>query len=128
MRISDWSSDVCSSDLGRITVFQDLPVRVRCHAGDGAELPGTDVQCVERWKLERTQIWIGFYRRVSRVTRKDSLTTAEFRVDANIGVAIETAHRLFERRRIESEDRRSTRLNSRNKCAHRLPSSARKKK
>src|SRR3546814_8920542 len=91
MRISDWSSDVCSSDLGRITVFQDLPVRVRCHAGDGAELPGTDVQCVERWKLERTQIWIGFYRRVSRVTRKDSLTTAEFRVDANIGVAIETA-------------------------------------
>src|SRR3546814_19056254 len=97
MRISDWSSDVCSSDL----------VRVHCHAGDGAELPGTDVQCVERWKLERTQIWIGFYRRVSRVTRKDSLTTAEFRVDANIGVAIETAHRLFERRRIErSEERR----------------------
>src|SRR3546814_15827906 len=82
MRISDWSSDVCSSDLG------------------------TDVQCVERWKLERTQIWIGFYRRVSRVTRKDSLTTAEFRVDANIGVAIETAHRLFERRRIESDLRR----------------------
>src|SRR3546814_18321578 len=103
MRISDWSSDVCSSDLGRITVFQDLPVRVRCHAGDGAELPGTDVQCVERWKLERTQIWIGFYRRVSRVTRKDSLTTAEFRVDANIGVAIETAHRLFERRRNASD-------------------------
>src|SRR3546814_3120346 len=117
MRISDWSSDVCSSDL------------------DGAELPGTDVQCVERWKLERTQIWIGFYRRVSRVTRKDSLTTAEFRVDANIGVAIETAHRLFERRRIESDfrrqfgnrrcfddiaspdprlDRKSTRLNSSN--------------
>src|SRR3546814_19176152 len=103
MRISDWSSDVCSSDLswimpaeyrvgidsdrveagyGRITVFQDLPVRVRCHAGDGAELPGTDVQCVERWKLERTQFWIGFNRRLSRVTRKDSLTTADFRVDA----------------------------------------------
>src|SRR3546814_12770212 len=49
---------------------------------------------------------MGFYRRVSRVTRKDSLTTAEFRVDANIGVAIETAHRLFERRRIESDFRR----------------------
>src|SRR3546814_19283223 len=49
---------------------------------------------------------MGFYRRVSRVTRKDSLTTAEFRVDANIGVEIETAHRLFERRRIESDFRR----------------------
>src|SRR3546814_3513677 len=47
-----------------------------------------------------------FRSRVSRVTRKDSLTTAEFRVDANIGVAIETAHRLFERRRIESDFRR----------------------
>src|SRR3546814_5271772 len=47
-----------------------------------------------------------FRSRVSRVTRKDSLTTAEFRVDANIGVAIETAHRLFQRRRIESDFRR----------------------
>src|SRR3546814_20391421 len=106
MRISDWSSDVCSSDLGRITVFQDLPVRVRCHAGDGAELPGTDVQCVERWKLERTQIWIGFYRRVSRVTRKDSHTTAEFWVDDNIGVAIDTDHRHIGRRRMQIELRR----------------------
>src|SRR3546814_1611517 len=37
MRISDWSSDVCSSDLGACTIWQyvvgDDPVRARRHDG-----------------------------------------------------------------------------------------------
>src|SRR3546814_20534293 len=34
MRISDWSSDVCSSDLG--TAFVLFPVPIRCQLGEAA--------------------------------------------------------------------------------------------
>src|SRR3546814_12839583 len=35
-------SDRVEAGSGRITVFQDLPVSVRCHACSGAELPAAD--------------------------------------------------------------------------------------
>src|SRR3546814_15308508 len=44
-------SDRVEDGDGRITVFQGLPVRVRCQGGDGAELPGTDCRWCDWWEL-----------------------------------------------------------------------------
>src|SRR3546814_9833348 len=58
MRISDWSSDVCPSDLGRIE--QPLHLGHRQHDRDLANLPGADqlareVGAVERVREEEPQ-------------------------------------------------------------------------
>src|SRR3546814_8814959 len=119
MRISDWSSDVCSSDL------------------DLAHLAGGDILLASR----QGSLRLG----------KDSL------LDASAGGAImedgKTAGAAggdvallvdgtFHRKEMnelvlggdiryygsEGTDRKSTRLNSRHYCAHRMPSFARKKK
>src|SRR3546814_2268139 len=41
MRISDWSSDVCSSDLGRVDMaLDDVPAQARVDVGGALEIDG----------------------------------------------------------------------------------------
>src|SRR3546814_8986106 len=106
MRISDWSSDVCSSDL---------------HGIEGCEVP-------DRRNVRR---------RLQRIGGQEVVVLKEvpthFRAEENnggkdnkeAGHAHDVVHRVVgvERNAVQRIDRKSTRLNSSNSCADRMPSS-----
>src|SRR3546814_10848624 len=101
MRISDWSSDVCSSDLGKI-VMRTIPDKNT----QLAELMTGGVDWI--WKVDKDQA--ESIRSAPNLTVKDAETM-------RIGyVTFDAAGK--------AGDRKSTRLNSRHSCASRMPSSS----
>src|SRR3546814_3742240 len=104
MRISDWSSDVCSSDLATIAVG-DLHEHVRARVATGHRAGRTDRKhplALIADITHRRARGIGAHERLGPglIAGKQKLT---------IGV---------------TADRKSTRLNSSHSCASRMPSSA----
>src|SRR3546814_1845946 len=103
MRISDWSSDVCSSDLERriaevaaadVNAAAALGPEVAHRGGDGREGVQRIAELVE---AERLHVVLQIGRLARRVRFREGTELA---------------------------DRKSTRLNSSHSCASRMPSSA----
>src|SRR3546814_1573638 len=138
MRISDWSSDVCSSDLSLLQLWRREPAgaaserpggidrhRLRDEFGVAGVLPVIigapefgvfDIIAAEA--LERRSVGGPAVRDPAIVAIGHRLN----RVGRGIGALAEQALE------IGADDRKSTRLNSSHYCASRMPSSARKKK
>src|SRR3546814_10856728 len=106
MRISDWSSDVCSSDLKVKDIARDLIklYALRKSQEGFAFIPDTYLQT----ELEASFIY--------EDTPDQEKATADVKKD------MEEPHPMD--RLICGEDRKSTRLNSSHSCASRMPSSA----
>src|SRR3546814_1994583 len=113
MRISDWSSDVCSSDL-----VQNMIIRI--------EVP-------DQWKLRNQKPWQAF------VLRKEPDHDAGKQNGAGHGRRVwhwrglrdrfggggsQCCGTLLQGSGQSGGDRKSTRLNSSHSCASRMPSSA----
>src|SRR3546814_4331034 len=123
MRMSDWSSDVCSSDLNDVAGLQlkqlgDRDVRTRQHA---ARLQ-PDVR--QRRAHPLTPVTAGDAAVVMQVGGQLDLDGAK-RGDRVENVD-RCRHALQRRRngKTGDRDRKSTRLNSSHSCASRMPSSA----
>src|SRR3546814_4810528 len=122
MRISDWSSDVCSSDLRDLGVFERTLHGVG--GGEHALVLATGQQPADdRNVSEHAVDRIGGHQRTAQI--------------GSIAVQVDRAlDRDAERRTVSSgfdqfeqpvpiaEDRKSPRLNSSHSCAPRMPSSA----
>src|SRR3546814_10894709 len=140
MRISDWSSDVCSSDLSGVTI--------RLRSG---LIPAFLLENIRRALVPREQIGTVLGRdetlqrmnpreqpdevvlmavlkrknRVDQIMANACFTLLNFQPLGKKG--FERIHRRAVRhiaRRRDAEDRKSTRLNSSHYCATRMPSSA----
>src|SRR3546814_6532348 len=106
MRISDWSSDVCSSDLARSD--RKVPIAADAVASDETRLRVADPH---RWDGLADPY---LYRILAEV--RDAKGRLIDRVEQPLGIrtiAIDA-----------DTDRKSTRLNSSHSCASRMPSSA----
>src|SRR3546814_4758833 len=103
MRISDWSSDVCSSDLRRIIESLNRPLRPTVAFHEQGH-------CQEDW------------RRCGRQSDADPHVTALRETPFEGSTYIVEARKVW--RALLSGDRKSTRLNSSHYCAYRMPSSA----
>src|SRR3546814_7842428 len=113
MRISDWSSDVCSSDLvvtasKRAENLSDVPMSITAISGDSLREKGiTDIQGL-------VKVTPGLsYTDSGQGTPVFSLRGVGF-FETSIGA----------RPTVSVYDRKSTRLNSSHSCASRMPSSA----
>src|SRR3546814_3494744 len=118
MRISDWSSDVCSSDL---PVSMQLVGCTPYEMGEAAKLNEDRGAAI---------IDINMGCPVRKVTNGDA-GSALMREPKLAAALIEACVKAVEvpvtvKMRMGWEDRKSTRLNSRQYCASRRPSSARK--
>src|SRR3546814_6689825 len=98
MRISDWSSDVCSSDLV-------------CR--EGGLLSGAPIQHIR--DLRKTE---------SEVAQQEDALQPDEGVLVVVAVSVVRDARRGKQADIAVVDRTSTRLNSSHKCAPRMPSSA----
>src|SRR3546814_3981510 len=113
MRISDWSSDVCSSDLNSVVVRLDLGSRRILLAGDaegGERKPPSEPP--ESGSVEAKLI---------------ACCAADLKSDVLIvghHGSLTSSRRAFLDAVGASIDRKSTRLNSSHECATRMPSSA----
>src|SRR3546814_2373208 len=105
MRISDWSSDVCSSDLREVA-------RLRDHRAAGRTEPDS--------QLARDDLR---QRRLAEPRRAIEKHMVE-RIGARLRRLDENAQILPRRRLPDELDRKSTRLNSSHYCASRMPSYA----
>src|SRR3546814_3273834 len=125
MRISDWSSDVCSSDLigDLLSEPADQPVarrrhRLRRHEQRTAETAVTKRRVA---MLSGRTIVIGEHVAIRRACTAQQLAGKDVPVFRHGGI-----------RQLDAPaaalDRKSTRLNSSHLCAHRMSSSAWKKK
>src|SRR3546814_2768432 len=117
MRISDWSSDVCSSDL---------PVD-RLENGDAFAKLGQDRRCLQPDIAAANHHCVFDCRQLARDSI-DVATRAD-RVNANNVMPLacqpsRRAPRCPDQLAVTKTDRKSTRLNSSNSCEHRMPSSA----
>src|SRR3546814_8003440 len=112
MRISDWSSDVCSSDLP--------PKRGR---GAAAATPDATASCIHQPAAVEPQ-------HAAAARGEVFVVGHQHQGGAGIGVHREQQldHRLAGVGVEVAGDRKSTRLNSSHYCAARMPSSACKKK
>src|SRR3546814_7555789 len=135
MRISDWSSDVCSADL--IVALQHLPLvrsdwGARHPAGEADKKP-----CGAIGNSQKTGIAIGrLGDPVVDFGHGHDLWSAQFIYVAAVmcGIAGGDGDRLahigcidrlkFRIGAHDQKDRKSTRLNSSNSCAYRMPSYA----
>src|SRR3546814_9102434 len=124
LRISDWSSDVCSSDL----------VRLALDGAEGGEIVmpdqplGGQVHCVCIKVRENTPRKPCIQRQ-----RRAAIDDAIFIRPPNAGkagmpvvvhgAAIDDRHRIWAKLRVQ-RDRKRTRLNSSHSCAPRMPASA----
>src|SRR3546814_10776177 len=99
MRISDWSSDVCSSNLTRISAITDT-VQYLCLSGL-LRLHGR--QKLLRVGLRESDNAIG-------VTHDDVSRLDDQAADGHLGVDLSRA--VLERPPMDRRDRKSTRLNS----------------
>src|SRR3546814_8543576 len=120
MRISDWSSDVCSSDLKREHELEET---------GNTELVEEFVQHAEKIKTERVMgtdysVW-DVHTNLNRwwvITNPPNLYSPVLMpsLDSTLSFHIGLMARVQARREIAG-DRKSTRLHSRQQCAHRLP-------
>src|SRR3546814_2179027 len=113
MRISDWSSDVCSSDL-LIVAPNERKVRIEVGYGLEGDLPDATANAIITNEI------------LPAFRQGDYPAGIAAGVDAII-LAIEGAYQPMERRESRGfppVDRKSTRLNSSHYCASRMPSSA----
>src|SRR3546814_5373822 len=113
MRISDWSSDVCSSDLG-FTVPANVPGEPSgsCSFANVADIPVDEAtlplaQLVGIFAFERARSYSGI-----RAFEKSQPRLTDRQRDCLLWVGR------------GKTDRKSTRLNSSHTCASRMPSSA----
>src|SRR3546814_3080651 len=106
MRISDWSSDVCSSDL--IRLWPLLLLVGLANSGTAVAEEG------RRWTLEDV-VTVPAEFELSLASDGKSLAYLERRADLQKNETVSILHLL---------DRKSTRLNSSHECAYRMPSSA----
>src|SRR3546814_1403850 len=124
MRISDWSSDVCSSDLSGLTAgiaFEQL-ARLFIGPGLGDERFGAEIVCVGH-----DASGCGAWRAKSQMLKWRGLDSA-----APARSPTRPPNRVFYgwpgggagRHRLGNRDRKSTRLNSSHLCATRRPYSA----
>src|SRR3546814_1604225 len=117
MRISDWSSDVCSSDLEIALVHEKL-LRTPLSAEGQARIAAR--------QGEHSALDLEF-RCADVVVREHSVFECRHngrRPEEIPALDVHPALRVRQR----PGDRKSTRLNSSHSCAHRMPSSACKKK
>src|SRR3546814_10125872 len=107
MRISDWSSDVCSSDLGGDQIHLDDLVEIQARV---IELD------LERQLVAAPQCLLGLV--------LDLLILIVVEVGQHLRQLRLRAYERLVRKRFRPFDRKTTRLNSSHYCATRLPSSA----
>src|SRR3546814_4656923 len=106
MRISDWSSDVCSSDLGR------APFHAwQAHQETTGHKPPVNGDAMESQELRRAGLKVTHPR--MRILELLEQRSAHHHM---------TAEDIY--RHLLDSDRKSTRLNSSHSCASRMPSSA----
>src|SRR3546814_2972400 len=115
MRISDWSSDVCSSDL-LIEAERDY---MRLHVGARSWLIHQTIKSLEA-RLDPDR-FIRIHR--SKMVRRDGIAGLRHHGDGawSVDLGDGGVHRIG---RTYLPDRKSTRLNSSHSCASRMPSSA----
>src|SRR3546814_2954280 len=136
MRISDWSSDVCSSDLH---VLNDRPAELPADLEIlRLDLARTAAEFFERRRGAHALVGIvdeGFTVKFVGARARHVLHRDEVAADLPIGLdelrqaAHWVQHQVVgqdHREGLESQDRKSTRLNSSPQCATRIPSTARK--
>src|SRR3546814_6459241 len=125
MRISDWSSDVCSSDLGKTLLAQTLArfLDVPFTMADATTLTeagyvGEDVENIilkllqsSDYNVEKAQRGIVYIDEIDKISRK-----AE-----NPSITRDVSGEGVQQALLKLIDRRSTRLNSSHKCAPRMP-------
>src|SRR3546814_6377481 len=111
MRISDWSSDVCSSDLGEGLKAGSVVWRRLAEAQDAA--------VAEHPERDRFQVHAAVD--LDHEVQVRPAAGAAVAGQADRPAAPDLLARLH-------QDRQSTRLNSSHHCAHRMPSSALKTK
>src|SRR3546814_7488586 len=99
MRISDWSSDVCSSDLARSGEIMRNRGRLSLYGCGSAALA----------------LWLA----AAPVAAAQSVRSFDIPA-GDLGRALNS----FARQANQELDRKSTRLNSSHSCAYRMPSSA----
>src|SRR3546814_6420211 len=103
MRISDWSSDVCSSDLNR-------PILIALDPGHGGEDPGA----IGRSGTREKDIVLSIARRLKKLIDSQPNMRAYLTRDNDYSVPLHV--RVQKARRVKADllDRKSTRLNSSN--------------
>src|SRR3546814_6992869 len=126
MRISDWSSDVCSSDLsGHTCAVLEQLLEEAAGATEvlDAVIAQSESQAGSLWRL-RENISEGQKR--SGVSIKHDISVPISNIDSFLARAGSALTKSYPGIRLV--DRKSTRLNSSHSCASRMPSSACKKK
>src|SRR3546814_6561741 len=121
MRISDWSSDVCSSDLSTIghLVQQAVVGSSRLGVENGENIVPQLCNWAAAQGKKSIQIFAE-HRLCRRFTQKPP-----FRRGAKIQNLVSDGDSTsWHVRRFREKDRKSTRLNSSHSCAYRMPSSA----
>src|SRR3546814_8193723 len=118
MRISDWSSDVCSSDLGNAA----LQRRARARQGYIRACKGSAIDIGAKNLLRRSIVICVIY----GVSRPHHLRIEPgcLTDPGEVGRLTVLKHEIRNVERVSSGDRKSTRLNSSHYCASRMPSSA----
>src|SRR3546814_7615668 len=120
MRISDWSSDVCSSDLadGHAEVHLPWGSYRTLDRGPGFQVKQIRVNPGGRLSLQshrhRAEHWV-VIEGTARVTRgpdRDSLETVDLARNRSIDIPLGWIHRLENPTEEPVADRKSTRLNS----------------
>src|SRR3546814_1858623 len=110
MRISDWSSDVCSSDLGQEGVEgDDLHAQAQRAFGDDA----ADIATADQAE-----------RLLRQLDAHEAVLFPLAGLRRGVGFGNLARQREHHRDRMFGGDRKSTRLNSSHYCASRMPSSA----
>src|SRR3546814_7757848 len=118
MRISDWSSDVCSSDLRRPPVSGDWTAPTQPYSVGMPSFAGERLRERDMWGITPfDQLWCRIrFRQLRYQGPATAPATDESLIYPSIGGGMNWG------------DRKSTRRNSRQQCAFRMPASARTKK
>src|SRR3546814_4722868 len=116
MRISDWSSDVCSSDLDRFS--EGDPRALELNGAFNAANRGL-IEFIEIFKNETEYLHTIITATQEKVVPAPGRHGTVYVDTAIIGHSNEAEWQKF-----KSEDRKSTRLTSSHYCASRMPASA----
>src|SRR3546814_1674712 len=114
MRISDWSSDVCSSDLRpEAGIIAQAEARPIAHAGKAGKAAGVKLSCVEEGDdAEIAEADTRLYGRFGRAAAADRIVVQVFGADRLIAIAADraAATRVESARRRDVEKRRAADL------------------